>query len=82
MRKPAQFLGAAAFAAVTLLSVSSCAVRARYYDTRYHDYHRWNAAEAGPYSRWEAERHRPHTDYRRLSPGDREAYWEWRHDHR
>ena len=82
MRKPAQFLGTVAFAAVTLLSVSSCAVRGRYYDTRYHDYHRWNGAEVGPYSRWEGENHRHHTDYRRLSRGDREAYWEWRHDHR
>jgi hypothetical protein len=82
MRKPAHFLSMAAFAAVTLLSVSGCAVRARYYDTRYSDYHRWSSAEVGPYSRWEVEVHRPHTEYRRLSPGDRQAYWEWRHNHR
>ncbi|HVV47868.1 MAG TPA: hypothetical protein VHC72_21800 [Bryobacteraceae bacterium] len=82
MRKPAQFLGSVAFAAVTLLSVSSCAVRARYYDTRYSDYHRWNRAEVGPYNHWEAERHRSHRDYRRLSPREQQEYWEWRHDHR
>ena len=57
-------------------------VSMRYYDTRYSDYHRWNSAEVGPYSRWEVEVHRPHTEYRRLSPRDRQAYWEWRHDHR
>jgi hypothetical protein len=82
MRKPAHILSVAAFAAVTLLSVSGCAVRARYYDTHYRDYHRWNRAEYGPYSRWETERHRRHTEYRRLSPREQQEYWDWRHDHR
>ncbi|HVW11708.1 MAG TPA: hypothetical protein VHC90_24165 [Bryobacteraceae bacterium] len=82
MRKPAHFLSVAAFTAVTLLSVSGCAVRGRYYDTRYSDYHRWGPGEAGPYSRWEVEMHRPHTDYHHLSHADQQSYWEWRHDHR
>ncbi|HVY91095.1 MAG TPA: hypothetical protein VHA14_00045 [Bryobacteraceae bacterium] len=82
MRKPARFLSIAAFAAVTLLSASGCAVRGRYYDTRYYDNHRWGPAEVGPYSRWEVEMHRPHRDYRRLSRHERQEYWEWRHDNR
>jgi hypothetical protein len=82
MGRPAHFLKIAAFTVVTLLSVSGCAVRARYYDTRYSDYHRWNSREAAPYGRWERETHHRHTDYRHLSPRDRQSYWEWRHDHR
>jgi hypothetical protein len=60
---------------------TGCAVRARYYDAPHSDYHRWGAAERGPYSRWEAEQHRSHEDYRRLRQQDRQAYWNWRHDH-
>jgi hypothetical protein len=61
--------------------ISGCAVHAHYYDTAHRDYHTWGPAEREPYARWEAENHRPHTDYGKLKDDDRQAYWNWRHDH-
>ena len=60
---------------------AGCAVHARYYDTAHRDYHTWGPAEREPYTRWEMENHRPHTDYGKLKADDRQAYWNWRHDH-
>ena len=61
--------------------IAGCAVHARYYDGPHGDYHYWGSAEVRPYASWEVEVHRPHTDYKKLKPGDRQAYWNWRHDH-
>jgi hypothetical protein len=63
------------------LLVTGCAVRARYYDSARGDYHQWGPAEREPYARWESENHRTHADYKKLKPGDRQGYWNWRHDH-
>lgn len=63
------------------LLLGSC-VHGGYYDYRYHDYHHWGAGEREPYSHWEAENHRQHVDYSRLSDKDKQSYWEWRHDHK
>jgi len=38
-------------------------------------------AERERYTRWETENHRSHADYGKLKANDRQAYWNWRHDH-
>ena len=76
----------------TLLSIgflassglTGCAVHAgigyRVYDPYYSDYHVWNDGEIAYYNRWAAETHRdPHRDFRKLSHGDQQAYFKWRH---
>jgi hypothetical protein len=70
-----------AAALLSPLTVTGCAVRARYYDAPHADYHRWGRAEREPYFRWESEQRRSHRDYRRLKQEDRQAYWNWRHEH-
>jgi hypothetical protein len=72
---------AIAAALVSPVIVTGCAVHARYYDNAHRDYHVWGPAEREPYGRWEAENHRTHTDYKKLKSDDRQAYWNWRHDH-
>lgn len=71
------------FAGVLVGSVVStgCAVHARYYDRVHSDYHTWGPGERDPYARWETEQHRRHIEYNKLRKEDRQAYWNWRHDH-
>jgi len=64
-----------------VVSLSGCAVHARYYDPGHADYHAWGPGEREYYSRWESEQHRRHEDYKRLNERDRQDYWNWRHDH-
>ena len=53
----------------------------RYYDKAHRDYHQWNANEDTAYRRWMAERHRKYMEFGRLSAGQQQAYWKWRHSH-
>jgi hypothetical protein len=55
-------------------------VHGGYYDYHYHDYHRWGPDEREPYAHWEAENHRQHVEYSKLSNNDKQAYWDWRHN--
>jgi hypothetical protein len=50
-----------------------------YYDPYYHDYHRWDRAEAGYYRQWEVGSHRSHMDFRRRSPAEQHEYMNSRH---
>jgi len=72
---------AAAFCASAV--VTGCAVHASYrtYDPAYGDYHVWNDAEVGYYTRWEGETHRDHVDFRRRNAEEQKQYWAWRHSH-
>ena len=53
----------------------------RYQDTRHHDEHAWNEHEDRAYHVWVDERHRKYSDFDRLRDRDRQAYWDWRHNH-
>ena len=53
----------------------------RFYDRKHHDYHEWGSREDEAYRRWHADRHRKYIEYGRLSPAQRQAYWNWRHEH-
>ena|SRR5258706_6368380 len=53
----------------------------RYQDARHHDEHAWNEHEDRAYRMWLVERHRKYNDFDRLRERDRQAYWDWRHDH-
>ncbi len=83
VRKLIQYFQRAALVAALAAPViaTGCAVHARYYDRAHSDYHVWGAAEVQPYGRWETENHRTHVDYGKLKDKDRQAYWNWRHDH-
>ncbi|HZS55877.1 MAG TPA: hypothetical protein VFA65_15860 [Bryobacteraceae bacterium] len=61
--------------------ITGCSVHARYYDAPHRDYHTWGPPEYQPYSHWESDTHRNHVDYNHLSKSDKQAYWNWRHDH-
>lgn len=63
------------------VTMSACAGH-RVYDPYYGDYHRWNSAENGFYTRWEGETHRAHVDFGRRPVGEQHAYFDWRHSHR
>jgi len=70
-----------ASALLSPILAAGCAVHARYYDAPHADYHVWGPAEREPYARWETEQRRNHVDYKHLKDADRQAYWNWRHDH-
>jgi hypothetical protein len=72
-----------AIAAALLMPVAigGCAVRARYYDPDYRDYHTWNHHEEGYYVRWERETHRDHRNFRDRDQIEQNEYWNWRHHH-
>jgi len=54
----------------------------RVYDSYYSDYHVWNHDEVVYYNQWAREYRRdPHRDFRKLPPGDKKEYWNWRHSH-
>jgi hypothetical protein len=62
------------------VSITACAVHARYYDSGHSDYHTWNPGERAYYSRWEADTHRTHQDYAKRPEADQRDYWTWRHN--
>ena len=66
-------------ALATASAMSGCAGDGLVYDTYWHDTHRWNRDDDGFYRRWEIETRRAHSDFRRRSPADQQAYWGWRH---
>jgi hypothetical protein len=75
-------LSLAVAAAMTVpLAMGGCAVRARYYDADYHDYHTWNRGEEVYYVQWENETHRDHRDFRKRDKKEQQEYWDWRHHH-
>ena len=53
----------------------------RYQDARHHDEHAWNEHEDRAYRMWLEERHRKYNDFERINERDRQAYWDWRHNH-
>src|SRR5882757_8672083 len=53
----------------------------RYQDARHHDEHVWNNHEDQAYRMWFRERRRKYNDFDRLNERDRQAYWDWRHNH-
>jgi len=53
----------------------------RYHDAKHNDDHEWNDREDRAYRVWLDEGHRKHTDFAKLRDRDRQAYWNWRHDH-
>ena len=63
-------------------ALSGCVVEPRYYDPAFRDYHRWNAEEAGFYSRYWEERRQPYREYRALSEEQQRDYWNWRHGYK
>jgi len=58
--------------------IAGCTVHAGYYDPYYHDHHQW-AVEEPYYSRWEAETHRQHEEFKQRKKEEQRAYWDWRH---
>jgi hypothetical protein len=77
-------LSSSILVAVALFSplvFSGCAVHASYrtYDPAYQDYHVWDSGEEGYYTRWEAETHRDHRDFRKRNADEQKEYWTWRH---
>ena len=73
----ALMLSATALASAS--AMTGCAGGSLYYDSYGHDYHRWDRGEDRFYLQREIETHRNHMDFQRRSPGDRHAYWGWRH---
>jgi hypothetical protein len=61
--------------------VTGCAIHAGFYDVDHRDYHRWGPDERPHYDAWVAETRRQHLDYNKLKDDDKQAYWNWRHDH-
>jgi hypothetical protein len=66
-------------ALVSASAMSGCAGGGLVYDPYVRDTHRWNHDDDGFYRRWEVETHRAHSDFRRRSLDDQQAYWGWRH---
>jgi hypothetical protein len=53
----------------------------RYRDARHKDEHAWNDREDRAYRVWLQDNHRKYNNFDRLKERDRQAYWNWRHDH-
>jgi hypothetical protein len=53
----------------------------RYHDAKHNDDHEWNEHENQTYRMWAQERHRKYDDFPKLKERDRDAYWDWRHNH-
>jgi hypothetical protein len=53
----------------------------RYHDAKHNDEHEWNEHENQAYRMWVQERHRKYDDFSKLKERDRDAYWDWRHNH-
>lgn len=82
MQSMRRFMGPFLVAAMTIVPVAGagCA-RARYYDTRYHDYHAWGSGETRAYQEYWAERGKPYREWTDLNQHEQSEYWEWRHAH-
>ena len=52
-----------------------------YHDAKHNDDHAWNDREDRAYHAWVDENHRKYRDFAKLNARDRQAYWDWRHDH-
>ena len=52
-----------------------------YRDARHNDEHAWNDREDRAYRVWLQDNHRKYNNFDRLKERDRQAYWNWRHDH-
>jgi len=52
-----------------------------YRDARHKDEHVWNDHEDRAYRVWLQDNHRKYNNFDRLKERDRQAYWNWRHDH-
>ena len=73
-------VGRLMFCSLIVLALFTTGCAHRYYDSSYHDYHRWNSGERLYYNQWLVEAHIDrHRDYRHLSKEDQQRYWEWRH---
>jgi hypothetical protein len=70
-----------ATAIILSVSVTGCTARVRYYDTKYHDYHRWDPGESRAYQEYWAERNKPYREWTDLNEHEQHEYWEWRHAH-
>ena len=56
--------------------------RARtYHDKQHNDDHEWNSHEDQAYRMWGKENHRKYREFSRINENDRQAYWNWRHEH-
>jgi hypothetical protein len=54
----------------------------RYYDSRHGDWHEWNDNEDRAYRQYLQEHHRAYRDFNSTSKKERNAYYNWRHEHR
>jgi hypothetical protein len=68
------------------LTMSPTALRAadkttRYHDAQHNDDHEWNSREDRAYRMWVKENHRKYRAFTKLPDNDRQAYWNWRHEH-
>ena len=70
-----------AAAMIFSVTATSCAARASYYDTKYHDYHQWDPSETRAYEQYWAERGKPYREWTDLNEHEQRQYWEWRHAH-
>lgn len=52
-----------------------------YHDKQHNDDHEWSSHEDKAYRIWVKENHRKYSDFAKLSEGDQQAYWGWRHEH-
>lgn len=83
MQRIRQWMKPLLFAASLIFFMVStgCAARVRYYDTKYHDYHRWDPSESRAYQEYWAERNKPYREWTDLNEHEQHEYWEWRHAH-
>jgi len=68
-------------AAMIFPMIATGCARARYYDTRYHDYHAWGPSESRAYQEYWAEQGKPYREWTDLNEHQQSEYWEWRHAH-
>ncbi len=74
-------MGAAMIIPVTLAPTQLQAADQKYHDKGHNDDHQWNNNEDKAYRMWAKENHRKYVHFDKLNDGDRENYWNWRHDH-
>jgi hypothetical protein len=68
------------------VTITGCAARVgvgyRVYDPYHSDYHHFDDHERVFYNQWTVETHKaPDREFRKMNRDDRNAYWNWRHDH-
>ena len=54
---------------------------ASYHDKKNNDDHQWDAREEQAYRIYWKEHNRPYANFPTLKEDDRQAYWQWRHNH-